>query len=236
MWLAALAKVGGSEYPAVRYMNSVEPLKKGGSRRACGAVWRWVTHILVISAVVLVAVGAVWYQQTRLPHPSEADSEQLLRWMVLRDLREEPAELRCVLACRLEEEFGGKAVDWDGVSERLSNSSRGRASENFLTLLRPWLSHKLAEYEGLAPKDRLGHLDRVLDIRATLEQGAAKMDAAPAEDERRLVERAQEEIERWRDEASTAERGSITQYLVSLETRRLTRPVSVQSAEAPPRT
>ncbi|MEE9603559.1 MAG: hypothetical protein V3V75_09655, partial [Thermoguttaceae bacterium] len=92
---------------------------------------------LILILVATAALTAGFFYQPSLPHPRDADREQLVRWLVLRDLRGESGELRLALIQRLEQEFSAE-VDWDSMSDRLTQSQQQRLRDNLVLLLRPW--------------------------------------------------------------------------------------------------
>ena len=121
---------------------------------------RFLLLTLLLAASAILTAGLV--PRTDLPHPKDASREQLVHWLVLRDLRGEPEELRLVLVRRLEEEFG-EGVDWKGLSGQLSQSQQQRIRENLIVLLRPWFMDKVDGYFSRSGEDRMAYMDRLLD-------------------------------------------------------------------------
>ena len=107
-------------------------------------------------------MGALRWLRPSLPRPEVADRDQLIGWLVTRDLAEEPLQTRQALARRLEEEFRGQ-VDWEATGRKLSLAQRRRLWENLPALLEPWLLEKVDGYFGRSEQERPAYVDQVLD-------------------------------------------------------------------------
>ena len=94
------------------------------------------------------ATGA-YILATHLPHPEDANPDELMRWLVTQDLSAEAVEIRLAVAKRLEEESQG-GVDWEAAARSLSAAQRQRLWENLPVLLEPWLMDKVDGYFGLS--------------------------------------------------------------------------------------
>jgi hypothetical protein len=174
--------------------------------------------ILIIVATTALAAGFL-YQPT-LPHPRDADREQLVRWLVLRDLRGESDELRLTLVQRLEEEFSAE-VDWDSMSDRLTQSQQKRLRDNLVLLLRPWFMSKLEGYFSLPVPQRAAYVDELLDT-ITSWSGVDTLQGCNPEDaqhEQSLLEILQEKTAKWQAEAAQPLRGQICEFLVAIVLR-----------------
>ena len=123
------------------------------------------TLALSLLATLLVTAGAatVYYFQLRLPHPADADRDQLLRWLAIRDLKAEPVDLQRVLALRLEEEFR-EGVDWDDMAEELDRQRQVLVWENIVVLMKPWFAEKADRYAELTTEpQRTDYLNQFID-------------------------------------------------------------------------
>ncbi len=98
----------------------------------------------------------------RLPDPAVADRDQLLRWLVVRDLNRESPATREVLVRRLDEEFR-LGIDWETTGDGLDGDQRKRVWENVLLLMDPWLKQKTDRYFALPQPQRPAFLDNVID-------------------------------------------------------------------------
>ncbi len=185
---------------------------------------RGVLRVLVALVVFAAAVGGsaalLW---PRLPDPAVANREQLLRWLVTRDLGKESPETRAVLARRLEEEFG-EGTDWRAAAAGLSDEQRQRAWENILLLLEPWFSEKVDGYYALGAGDRSAYLDRFLDTLTAWKGIEALRPAAsspPAGSANRggLFSILMDRVAEWEAAADPPRREQIGQFLVALQVR-----------------
>lgn len=119
---------------------------------------------LVPGLIGAVLLGAVPMWHYGLPHPDHSDREELLRWLVTRDLANESESVQRALLTRIEAEFRGEA-DWGGVSGRMEPEHRAQLRENVPVLLRCWFKQRSDEFHRLPADKRLAYLD---DVMATL--------------------------------------------------------------------
>ena len=189
---------------------------------------RGILAILLVAAV-LAAAGfvAVPFFRPRLPHPEVADRDELVRWLVVRDLSAEPAETRRVLVRRLEEEFY-TGLDWENLCERLDQSQRKRVWDNIVLLLEPWFMDKTDQYFKLATAERTAYLDRLLDMIAVW-RGAELLrpeQTGTAEEPREkggLLEVLFDQVKQWKERAEPKRREQIDQFLLAVQVRWLLR-------------
>ena len=127
---------------------------------------RYRVPVLVLLLLLGVVVGggvAAWrWTERPLEPPEKADREELIRWLVTRDLALQPGQTRRALARRLEEEFQGD-VDWDAAGRKLNVSQRRQLWANVPWLLEPWLLDKVEGYFGVPDRQRPAYVDRVID-------------------------------------------------------------------------
>jgi len=184
----------------------------------------------VLSGVGVVLVGLLYRP---LPHPAEADSGQVIRWLVTRDLSRESPEIRRALVVRLEElgRQSDRPVDWGKADERLNDTYRRRLFSNVPLLLEVWLAMKCEGYHALAPTQRPAYADRLLDAidswRAidTLRPKSADMlapaAAVPSVDAPpdRFVDLFFRTLQQWRAQAEPQQRRRIDEFLLTVQTR-----------------
>ena len=85
---------------------------------------RGIFATLALVSLVSGGAGSSWYFLTvHLPHPRDASPEQLLRWMVQRELRNESPDVQLALVDRLEAELTSRSK-LDGVASQLSDGQR----------------------------------------------------------------------------------------------------------------
>jgi hypothetical protein len=181
--------------------------------------------VLLVGLLAVGVVASIGAWQARLPDPAVADRDQLLRWLVLRDLDKESAQTRQTLARRLEEEFSAD-VDWHVISSQLDNAKRKHVWQNILLLLQTWFVEKADRYCNLANDQRTAYLDRLLDTAAAWQDAEIirpQEDKSPRSVTGRngllgvLLEQTQ------RDNASPEQHDQVNQLLLAMQIRWLTR-------------
>jgi len=172
------------------------------------------TLLLVVLLAAAGGVVAVW--KMRLPHPAEADRDQLLRWLAVRDLSTEPVDLQRTLARRLEEEFSGDhKIDWELLSQQLDESRRQRVWDNVLVLIKPWLIEKTACYFELAPSERTEYIDRFIDTIGVF-RGVDTIRPAqgdPAREKAGLLKVLSGQVKEWKTEPDSPSVAQIELFL-----------------------
>jgi len=195
----------------------------------------------VSALLILVVVAAIYVLNPPLPKPAEADREEIVRWLVTRDLGRESSETRQILARRLEEEFGS-GVDWESTKTQLSESQRNQLWENVVLLLEPWLLDKTQHYSQLPATERTAFLDELLDTVAiwrnietlcgqTKDPGVATHTQSSGQDvpsnaagrQQSLIERFFSQAEKCKAEAQPEDRQKIDEFLVAVQGRWLVR-------------
>jgi hypothetical protein len=172
--------------------------------------------IVILVATAAVTAGVIWV--TALPHPRDASRDQLVHWLVLRDLRTEPAELRLALVRRLEEEFG-ENVDWDGVSEQLTQSQQQRVRDNLIVLLRPWFMDKLDGYLSLSMSEKVPYVDKLLDT-ITAWRGVDTLQAGAGTDgKQKLFDIFMQRVVLWQKEAKPLRAEQIGDFMLAIQIR-----------------
>ena len=176
--------------------------------------------LLILILVATAALTAGFLYQPSLPHPRDADRDQLVRWLAFRDLRGESGELRLILVQRLDEEFSAE-VDWDSMSDRLTQPQQKRLRDNLVLLLRPWFMSKLDGYFSLPAPQRVAYVDRLLDT-ITSWSGVDTLPDCNPEDLQRgqsLLEILREKTARWQKEAAPPLRQRICEFLFAIQAR-----------------
>lgn len=121
---------------------------------------------LTVVAMLGVATGAgLFMVYAPLGDPASATPEQLLRWLVTRDLSKEPAALQQAFVHRVEDELG-QPDDLTALTTtvaELDESRRAMLWNNIGVLLSPWLMEKADQYAQLPAAEQNAYLDRFLD-------------------------------------------------------------------------
>lgn len=213
-----------------------------------------VLKIVVVGLVgVILAITLVVQGFSRLPDPAAADRQGLLRWIVTRDLGEEPAQVRRTLVQRFEQEFSsGTPIDWQQTRTKTSPCQFDRLCKNLPILLQVWFQQRAEAYDRLAGQDRIAYLDatleKILRWRNVLEFDsledascrAAKTSSsreAPAISEPRPAQQARPLagsnasslarltlwLERWKQSVEPEERRKVERLVAAIEARWLYR-------------
>jgi hypothetical protein len=130
-------------------------------------MWNRRALLAIFSGLALAAAAfALW--RTRmlwlpLPDPRVADHVGLVRWIVLRDLAAEPADVRLELVSRVEELLDEppavEAVSADAVGAVQSERTR----KNVELLKELWFDRAVERFHELEPARRWAYLDRQIE-------------------------------------------------------------------------
>ena len=121
--------------------------------------------LIVLSLVAMLGVAAgagLYYVYAPLPDPSQATTEQLFRWLVTRDVSQEPASVQQAIIHRLDSDLGSTNELAESIAQ-LDESRRAMLWTNIGTLVSPWLLEKVDEYAKLPAAEQPAYLDRFLD-------------------------------------------------------------------------
>jgi hypothetical protein len=198
----------------------------------------------VIGTASLAFAVAAYIQ--RLPDPETADRRGLFRWLVERDLRDEPRDLQLAIMRRVEKELLA-GVDFREVAAMLNDSQRKLLLENADLLARAWF-HREAELYLAAPEptrplvlgrqieqiQRLGIMDQLSALENwSAEHGSgvgaqgSEKPAAPGAathattNSLATIATQIKRVERWLVEAEPPERPRLAQFFTALRDRLL---------------
>ncbi len=155
--------------------------------------------LVLAGAGLATLAAAVAALIQRLPDPETADRRGLIRWLIERDLREQPWDLRLRLVKRVEQELLA-GVDLREVATMLdADQCRRQLIENGDELARVWFvreaNHYAAVSEDQQPSllgEQLDHVRRlgIMDQLAAIEQWAAERSGQPGAASARRRKRA----------------------------------------------
>jgi hypothetical protein len=120
----------------------------------------------VFSLLALAAVSGVlaWrFWAYHLPDPQRADREGLLRWLVFRDLADEPWGRQLVMVDRLTDEMRA-GVDFGGEARSLSESRQERLRRNIEQLKFVWFQSRIDGYAKCRAEQRFPYLQEQLAV------------------------------------------------------------------------
>jgi hypothetical protein len=165
---------------------------------------RGILTALVLVGLCAVAAGAGWFVASLgLLDPAHASRDDLFRWLVLRDLDQEPPQTQLALVERLQQELRA-GIEIDGAARALDDSQRVRLRNNVQLLKHVWFVARVDDYERCEPSRRMAYLEEQL---ATVMSWTAidLRSAAAASDTVAADARATEffdEIEHWIEQAT----------------------------------
>ncbi|MEE2640009.1 MAG: hypothetical protein VX768_05235 [Planctomycetota bacterium] len=126
---------------------------------------RNIAFALVLFGLVGTSLGMVYWRFTNLPHPRDASHNQLLYWVVLRDLNQYDRPIQLALVDR----FAGEATAIFGKKGQsgasLSPAQNERLLANIEILKRVWFEIRVDEYAGIGdPKVAEVYLKKQLQL------------------------------------------------------------------------
>ena len=192
------------------------------SKNRRGILW-----LALLATLLAVGVAAAMpFFRSRLPDPAVANRDELLRWLVTRDLAEETPQTRLLLIQRLQQEFHS-GVDWDALKRKTNEAQRKRLWSNIPLLLGPWISDNASAYSQLPQAKRLQFIDNVIDSLMTW-RGAERLQMPKDGDAAQsgsgsLMSVLLDQVEECKRKAEPQERKHISQFLAALQFRFLTR-------------
>ena len=174
--------------------------------------------------VLAVVVGSVWVYSSRLPSPENANRQELLRWLVTRDLGEESAHTREVLARRLDSEFVD--VDWGSLNSQMSDEHRRQLWANLPLLMKPWLMDKLEVYISRDETQRAAFVDDFID--RVIELGGMDRLREPngGGHSPGLMQLFVERAKTCKEQAGTKRRQQMSQFIAAIQARWIIRALS----------
>jgi hypothetical protein len=182
--------------------------------------------LLSLTALLAAGIGAAvpFLASSGLPDPAVANREELLRWLITRDLAKESAKTRLALVQRLEEEFR-RGVDWEALRGKTTEAQRKQLWHNIPLLLGPWLCEKASIFSRLPAAKRMPFLDESIDaILAWQGVDRLRQDSdAPAGKSPGLLSVLLDQVEKCKRDVEPQQRDRISQFLTALQVRMLTK-------------
>ena len=189
------------------------------------------TIFLATGLVLAILAGSAWIYSSLLPDPEHADRNELIRWMVTRDLGKESAHTREVLARRLDSEFVG--VDWERLDGQMSVEHRRVLWKNLPLLLEPWFMDKLAAYSKCDEAQRQSFVDATIDRMVDLSGMNCLREKSENRPPPKLNQLLTENVEIWKKRAGPEEKQRIGQLYAAIQTRWLIRTFSGNTPSKP---
>ena len=179
---------------------------------------------LATGSVLAFLAGSVWVYSWQLPPPERANRQELLRWLVTRDLSVEPAHTRDVLARRLDSEFVD--VDWKELSSQMNEEHRRQLWKNLPLLLDLWFVDKFEAYSNSNISQRPAFIDGIVDRMVELSGIDCLSAADSAGNSPSLMRTIAERIAICKKQALPKEREQMGQFTSAIQSRWLIRALS----------
>lgn len=183
-----------------------------------------VRHAAVLTAclgTIALLASVYWLAAVRVPNPATADREGLIRWLVLRDLGSEPAEIRSTLLRRLQDEAKGD-LDPAELGEQLDERYCDRLWTNVLVLIETWYLNQVDTYQATPASGRVACLDRAItevqqwkDL-AALQPG---IDTDTRSSGVAMLELVGKQVAIWKEQASPERQKEIAEFDVAFRGR-----------------
>ena len=197
---------------------------------------------LVLTGAALASLAAaVAALIQRLPDPETADRRGLIRWLIERDLREQPWDLRLRLVSRVEQELLA-GVDLREVATMLNADQCRRLIDNGDELARVWFVREADHYAAVAQdqqpsllSQQIEHVRRlgIMDQLAAIEKWAAERTGRPGTASAAKAEAggsqtpsaptsfaaSTERFQRWLAASVPAERAKLQDFFAAIRTR-----------------
>ena len=160
---------------------------------------RYGITILGIATVLCSSLfGVIYWRFANLPHPSEANPNQLGYWLVLRDLSEHPTDVQIALVDRLIED--SSAIQGGGGSTQLTDGMVEQLKANMDTLKFAWFSDRVRKYVASDNKEKWSFLTSQIDVVADWAALTEKFEAELYPDATGEIDHAAmffDEVEGW---------------------------------------
>ncbi len=122
--------------------------------------------LLLICLSGAVAAAAVYVSVIRMPDPESADSRGLMRWLVQRDLSEQPHKVQRTIVDRLLVSLPSTDEWADDVE--LNDRQKSLLSRNSQLLKHVWFVSRVERFFQLPPEQHAPYLDEQIDMVARL--------------------------------------------------------------------
>ncbi len=131
----------------------------------------FVLFLLLGALVLSMCAGGAFLYATRMPDPATADLRGLLRWLVTRDLSQEPTQVQEQILARLEVELR-QGFEVSQARNQLTDVQQVQLLKNADHLGRLWFLKQVDRYFAQIDAERLQFLDQLIDD--AQESGVAK--------------------------------------------------------------
>ena len=126
-----------------------------------GLIW----GALLVLGFIGTSLGVVYWRFTNLPHPRDATHNQLMYWVVLRDLNQFDHDVQLSLVDRFAEEATEIFGKNKGASGSLTQAQSDRLLQNIEILKQVWFQNRIDQYCSInSPKACETFLDKQIQL------------------------------------------------------------------------
>jgi hypothetical protein len=191
--------------------------------------------IFMTTLPMAIAIVVIFFLiNNDLHSPACANRQELLCWMVYKDLNKHSVEDRLIIANRLEEECS-KGLDWQSISVTLDEAQQDQVWNNISLILRPWFAEKAKSYVKLSAEQRQDFIDRLIDV-ITVWRGIEKLlpsrmqSSINKKGSSGMTNLLSKEIEQLQEESNHPDREQIAELWAALQVRWLIRNLTASSS------
>ena len=109
--------------------------------------------VVVLAGLIGTALGVVYLKFVNLPHPNEASHNQLMYWVVMRDLNDHDREIQLALVNRFAAEAKEIFSKSTTGSPQLSDAMSTRLLANIELLKKVWFNDRIDQYCRIESND-----------------------------------------------------------------------------------
>ena len=119
--------------------------------------------LLVVLFLSGVASATVYWRFYKLPHPNQANQNQIAYWLVLKDVSRQPEEIQIALVDRLIDNTDILTASGSG-SARLTAAQAERLRKNIEQLKYAWFADRVEKYQALPESRRQEFLRQQIQV------------------------------------------------------------------------
>jgi len=178
-----------------------------------------VVLLLVIGVLVLATcAGGAFVYATRMPDPATADLGGLLRWLVTRDLSQEPLQTQEQLLVRLEQELR-RGVEIGEARKQLTEVQQQQLLANADLLGQLWFFQQVDRYSELAATARQKFLDEQIDDvqRSGVAKALTSLTSDGTGSATNVWARLYQRVQRWTEQLEPQRKTKADEFLAAVQ-------------------
>ncbi len=151
--------------------------------------------LITLLAVTSIALGGGYWLWSLPVSPATASREQLMRCLVLQDLRQQPRQVQQAWVDRLQRELTADFTPPNSATE-LSPRYQQQLTSNIQTLQAVWFDYRTEQYATLTPETRTPFMQEQIELIAAWPK-LAKLDPQGAQSPEATLDELIAKIDRW---------------------------------------